>query len=115
MKSERKRLILVGALLVVAVGVYWFWGRSPSPLSDGIAFVCVATGETFRIDRDDLTTTYPVPNPETNQRTLLPCTTKDGKAYVMGRYAPFVARLEEEKVNKYVDPQTLEILAEPRS
>lgn len=114
MKSEHKKLTIVGALLVIAVGVYWFWGRPRSPISEGIAFVCVATGQTFQIDRDDLPSTYPARNPDTGQRTLLPYLARDGKRYLSPRYAGYLARLEEEKVNKYVDPETLEILDAPR-
>ncbi len=52
------------------------------------------------------TTTFPMPNPDTGQRTLLPYEMKDGPLYIHERYRGYVQILSE--VNKHVDPETFE-------
>ncbi len=115
MGPEFKKIIAVVALLVLSGGLLVYFNRSPSPLADSIEFVCVATGKTYRIDREDLPGMFPAENPDTGERTLLPVKTEDGKRIAIPRYAHEALRDPElAKVNKYVDPQTFEILETPR-
>lgn len=111
--GSKKKLILVAALLVVAVGVYWFWGRAPQPLTGSLKFVCVATGKQYTFRRSAAPAALPGTNPDTNENTLLPCSERDGKLYISGSYSRLLHdRLAE--VNRYVDPDTLEVLEAPR-
>jgi len=116
MNSEQKKLILVAVLLVVAGGVYFWFGRPKSPLPDKIAFVCVQTGKIYKIDRDDVPKSFPATNPDTGQATLLPAyqDEEDGKYYASRRYAGALREPQMAEVNKYVDPKTLEVLDTPR-
>ncbi len=114
MKSEQKKLILVVALLAGAVGIYVYVGRSPEPLG-GVRFVCVETGKTVWLDQGDIPSILPATNPRTGRRTLIPATERDGKIYASERYAwGLLAEPEIAEVNKYVDPETLEVLDSPR-
>ncbi len=115
MSSERKKLIVAVALLVVAGGAFWYFNRSGAQLSDSISFVCVASGQTFSISRKDMPSMFPAKNPKTGERTLLPVEERDGKLFVAGRSARLLRDSEQlAKVNKYVDPETLEVLKSPR-
>jgi len=115
MKPEHTKKIVVGAVLVVvAGGIYLLSGRSTPILSDSVAFVCVETGRTYALARDDIPSILPARNPDTGAFTLLPMTENDGKRMVSPRYAGALDDPELAKVNKYVDVQTLEILASPR-
>jgi hypothetical protein len=115
MKPEHKKLAIAIVLLVAAVGVYWVFGRSSEPLAGSIQCVCVATGKPFSLTRDELPQVFPAKNPKTNQMTLFPTESRDGKLYVIHRHAwSLLNDPEVAKVNKYVDPQTLEVLKSPR-
>ncbi|MCK4341014.1 MAG: hypothetical protein KAY37_04745 [Phycisphaerae bacterium] len=117
MKSNRAKIILVVALFVVAFGVYWFWGRSPDPLSSTgkFKYVCVATGKVFTFSRKDIPNVLPGENPDTHEYTLLPVDEREGKLYVIGRYAGLLDDPDYlAEVNKYVHAETLEVLNSPR-
>ncbi len=114
MKPEQKKLVVALVLLVAAVGVYWTFGRSRAPLSDSVNFVCVETGEKFAIARDKIPNVLPAKNPKTHRTTLLPTVDRDGKLFANPRHADALREPELAKVNKYVDPQTLEVLSSPR-
>jgi hypothetical protein len=116
MNSEQKKLILVAVLLVAAGGVYFWFGRPKSPLPNKIAFVCVETGKIYKLDRDDVPKFMPATNPDTGQATLLPAyqDEENGKFYASQHYAYLLREPQLAEVNKYVDPQTLEILESPR-
>jgi uncharacterized protein YbaR (Trm112 family) len=116
MKPEYWKLTLVVVLLAGAVGTYFWFGRTPPPLPSEVKFVCVATGEVFRIARERIPSFLPAKNPNTGERTLLPVVERDGKLFANERHAyGCLSRPEVAEVNKYVDPQTLEILATPRT
>jgi hypothetical protein len=116
MKSEYKKLILAAVILLVAGGVYWFVGRSKPPLPDSVKFVCVSTGEIFSMSQKELPGALPARNPKTGERTLIPVTkAPDGKLVASRRYAHELLRNPElARVNKYVDPETLQVLKVPR-
>lgn len=115
MHSERGKIILIAALLVVAAGVYWFFGRRSAPLSDSIRAVCVVTGEQFSLARDKLPGSLPFKNPKTGQLTLIPIFERDGKLYITQRNAVLIRpRGQLAEVNRYVDRETLEVLHEPQ-
>ena len=114
MHSEQKKLILVVAILAIAVGIYWRYGRARGPLADRVDFVCVATGKKYALARGDIPTILPAKNPKTGQLTLVPCEESDGKLIVKPRYAHLLDEPELAKANKYVDRQTLEVLDAPR-
>ena len=74
--------------------------------------VCVATGETFWLKRAPRIP--PVENPNTGQKTLLPCYKKqDGKLYVDSRYRGLIKQFEKDEVSQYVDPRTLLVRESP--
>ena len=114
MKSEHVKLIVGAGVLVVAIGIYWFFGRSSEPLRGSVEFVCVATGKIYPIAQDKMPSILPAKNPDTGSPTLLPCEKVDGKLVVMRRHAYLLREPELEKANKYVDPQTLEVRTSPR-
>ena len=116
MQAKHWKLIIAAVLLVAAGGLYLKFGRPASALPDRISFVCVETGKVFQFSRADMPTVIPAKNPDTGTETLLPVTKhEDGKWYVDRRYGSGL-RDEEglAKVNKHVDPETLEVLAAPR-
>jgi hypothetical protein len=115
MNSEQSKLILVLVLFVVAGGVYFMWGRPEPVLKQSVPFVCVATGQVYELDRDDVPSFLPAMNPDTQEETLLPVVDRDGSLFVSSRYAaPLTDPERLAKVNKYVDPRTLRVLEEPR-
>jgi hypothetical protein len=114
MKSEHKKLVLALVLLIAAGGVYWRFGRSSAPLPDAVRFVCVETGQVFPIARDKIPSVLPAENPKTHHKTLLPIVEREGKLYANPRHADALREPELAKVNKHVDPQTLEVVRSPR-
>jgi hypothetical protein len=104
--SPRVQLVFVVVVLVVA-GVFFYrsWAGG-SVVNPDINFVCVATGQTFSIDRDKIHS-IPLKNPETGEATLVPCVKRDGKLYMDSHYRGVLKNLKE--VNRYVDEKTLEI------
>ncbi len=105
--EEKKGLAIGGAIacLVVAGAIKWSQ-RERDIFPPETGFFCVVTGDVFWIDPMK-TTTCPMPNPKTGERTLLPYERKeDGKLYIRERYTRLVNYLKE--VNKYVDPETFE-------
>lgn len=114
MNSEQKKLILVALLLVVAVGLYFYFGREPSTVPDTVKFVCVETGKLYTLNRDDVPSLLPAVNPDTQAKTLIPVYEENGKLYISGRRAGLLSMPDVAKVNKYVDPDTLEVLTSPR-
>lgn len=114
MSKNARLVILAVGLLVVAGAIYWYAGRATSPLTGSVRYVCMATGEQFTFSRDKLPNTTPGANPKTGELTLVPVGEVDGKLIVSG---PGVWALKDPRfaeVNRYVDPDTLEVLAAPR-
>ena len=115
MNSDQKKIAVVVLLLIVAVGTYFYFGRSSGPLPDTVKFVCVATGKVYNLSRDKVPSILPATNPSTGEKTLIPAVEENGKVYASERYAPgLLADPELAKVNKYVDPKTLEVRTSPR-
>lgn len=108
MEIQPGKLIAAIVLLVVAAGIFWFYGRQPSVLPSQYNFVCVETGESYVISKRDMKV-IPAINPDTGKRTLLPVTEgEDGRIYISERYRlAIVDRLREE--NYWVDPRTFEV------
>ncbi|MBU0641179.1 MAG: hypothetical protein KKB50_20155 [Planctomycetes bacterium] len=108
--AERKKEIAVGVVVVLALVFLVYRLRGNSPLPSSANFVCVATGKMFSIDRDDIRQ-VPLTNPDSGERTLVPCYERDGKLYVRSHYRGAVQRLSD--VNQYVDPESLEVRTSP--
>jgi hypothetical protein len=103
-------LILIAAIVLI-VG-YMMWSTSgESAIPDKARFVCVASGEEFRIGPEEMPTMLPMRHPQTGEATLLPCFEKDGRLYVSRRCGRMLKDLRD--VNKFVDPETLEIRNDP--
>ena len=75
----------------------------------GIA-VCVATGRTYTIDRDDINT-LPVKNPDTGERSLVPCVKREGRLYADAHYRGLLQAFGE--VNQHVDEDTMVVRMGP--
>jgi hypothetical protein len=110
-KSDKAKAVLAGVLVVAAVAVFWLRMGKSHPLAERISFVCVSTGKTFSIDRNKING-IPAENPETHQRTLLPCYQEDGQLYVSRRYAGPLSK-ELKDANHHVDPKSLQVRTTP--
>ncbi|MBN1513008.1 MAG: hypothetical protein JXB13_13415 [Phycisphaerae bacterium] len=109
--NPRVQVGLIVAALVVAGLLAWrALGPAESPIGDTISFVCVATGKTYNIDRDEVES-IPLKNPDNGKATLLPCVRRDGKLIVDPHYRGALKDLAE--VNQYVDTNTLEVKSAP--
>ena len=108
--SQRSKLWLAVVILVVAAGYATYQLTRRGPVSSTVSLVCAATGKTFRMDRDELIM-IPMRNPDTGERTLLPCHEEEGGLYVNSRYRGALDQLGEN--NRYVDPETLAVRTSP--
>ncbi len=105
MGNNRTKVIFAVVLLLGAgLLVFRQYSASSGPLENRLLFVCVATGDTFTLDREDVVM-IPAKNPNTDELTLLPATREDGELRVHARYRGSLQRLREK--NEYVDPETL--------
>lgn len=113
LKQNAGKLGVVTVLLIAAIAFFSFGGGGGTPSRSGkIQFVCVATGETFWLERKPRA--FPAENPDTGQKTLLPCSEgEDGTISVSRRLRSEIERLEKDGVNKYIDPKTLTVRAAP--
>ncbi len=102
--------LIVAALVVAGLLAWRAWGSAESPIGDTISFVCVATGKTYNINRNDVGS-IPLKNPATGKATLLPCVLRDGRLFVGSQCRGALAELAE--VNQYVDTNTLEVKSAP--
>lgn len=114
MTADQKKLSVAVGLLVVAGGVYFFVGRKTTGVPSSVKYVCVATGEIKSFSRDDIPPDLPAVNAKTGQATLLPIVEQNGKMYVDRHYSSALRGPDLAKVNKYVDPESLEVLKSPR-
>ena len=89
MNAKVGKIALAVVLFIVAIGVFWIYGRTPSVLPSSVRFVCVATGERFSIGRSNLRT-FPAKNPKTKELTLLPIYEEQGKFLVAAHYGNYV-------------------------
>ncbi|GIK16382.1 MAG: hypothetical protein L6Q93_03315 [Phycisphaerae bacterium] len=110
-KPTVKQSVLLGlGLVALMVSGYLVFRSDPSQprLPGEVDFVCVKSGERFVLDRKaPECKVIPARNPKTSERTLIPCSLKDGKWIVIDHYRSAVTNLAGE--NRYVDPETLEI------
>ena len=107
--NQKFKLGAAVVLLVVAGGLLLLFRRSDT-ISRSVNFVCVASGQTFTIDRKRIDE-VPLANPKTGERTLLPCYLDDGVLRVSPRYRNSLLALAEK--NLYVDPNTLAVRSKP--
>jgi hypothetical protein len=105
--GDKKKLVVAIGLFVVAAAIFAIWMRPSEPLSNTVRFVDVSTGKSYQISRNNIPSIFPVPNPDSGTRTLLPIEERDGKTYILARYRDFLAQVEKE--NRYVDAKTLEV------
>ena len=105
-----KQIKIIAAIVVLAVaGVLAYRSMSDEtnlPTSSG--FVCVETGKIFELSLDDVAM-IPAPNPDTGQRTLLPCSMGDDGKYHVGEQFRGSLTGSLADVNQFVDVQSLEV------
>jgi hypothetical protein len=107
--SQKLKLGAAVVLFVAAGGLLMYFWRS-DPIAPSVNFVCVATGKTFAIDRTRIEE-VPMRNPQTGEKTLLPCYLDEGVLRVSPRYRDSLTALAEK--NLYVDPKTLAVRSKP--
>lgn len=112
MNSSHWKLIVAVVLLLGAAGVWWYYNAGQSGIPDSIRYVDIATGEFVWIRRSQTPSVLPGKNPRSGEHTLLPVTTgEDGHLYVSERHGRACLRDPEvAKLNKHVDPTTLELI-----
>ena len=107
-RNRGKLSVALAVVAVLGVGVVLYGQlRGARPLPNTVKFVCVATGKTYGFDRTRTSTVLPARNPDTGERTLLPCYAKDGALYVVPRYSSALTELGDK--NQYVDTETLAV------
>lgn len=115
MNAQAGKLTLAVVLLLGAGAVYFVYLRQPALKPSHVRFVDISTGKIVSIHESKTPRFMPGENPSTGERTLLPVEQEDGVLRATRRYAYHVLRDPEyAKVNRYVDPDTLEVLKEPR-
>lgn len=108
--KHKNKLIIVAVCLIAAVGVYAIRGGGEKKVRpDKIPFVCVETGKIYWIERKKGTVSFPLENPETHHRTLLPARQENGQWYVVRRYASGMSVPAKNGWVKAVDPETLRV------
>ena len=109
-KSTTGLAVIAGVILLAAGFLFFRNLGSNDPargLPNQIACVCVATGDIFYINREDLSE-VPAENPKTKERTLVPVMKdEDGSFRVSSHRAVIVKDLGEK--NKFVDLDTLKV------
>lgn len=106
-RSKGLKIGIALVLMAVAVGI-WYWNRPQRQFPSEWTFVCVATGKVFSIPNEGRVREFPLENPETRERTLLPCSKhEDGSYYISSRWRDAVRQLGD--ANKTVDPETLKV------
>ena len=115
MDEGAKKNLKIGVSAVVLLGaVGYAWSvlkPDPPPIPGQRTFVCVVTGERFELRTEDVFY-VPAPNPKTGEETLVPCKMVGDKLVVSSHYRGVVLG-EFKDINKYVDPNTLEVLPGP--
>ena len=108
--SPKGKLTLAALVFVIAGALLIYnFGRGGA-LPSGIQFVCVATGQTFRVDRTEINA-VPFKNPKTGEYTLLPCKSENGVTKIDPHYRQALVALGEK--NRYVDNDTLVVRSAP--
>lgn len=109
--SDRFKVLLAVVFLAVAGGLIYYQVRGGTSLSEEVNFVCVASGQTFDLDRNSVST-IPAKNPKTGRATLMPCYREDdGVLHISPRYREELLKLGEE--NQYVDLESLAVRTSP--
>jgi len=103
----------VGLLGIVAVVMMYrsftAGDRVPNP---DYPVVCVATGELFELDPDDVTG-FPAVNPKTGQATLLPYEKREDGLYVNAHFREAFELDSIKEANHYVDVESLRVTRTP--
>lgn len=103
-------LKIVAVVLVIVALFIGYRAMFAGGPTDDFRMVCIATGETYWMSRDELVQ-LPAQNPDTGQRTLLPCVERDGELYVSSRYGDALRSGSIKELNQYVDTETLRVRA----
>jgi hypothetical protein len=106
LNSKHVKLIAAAGLFVVGGVLLYFNLSRPGALPDQVQFVCVVSGETFYIDRDEVR--VPAANPSTGEPTLVPCYEDTNGVIRVSEHFRFAVDELGEK-NRYVDPETLAV------
>lgn len=103
--TRRRAFIAAGGAALMMAVIAVAWGGDDEIPTDA-NFICVRTGDRFNLDISEVGI-IPAANPETAQRTLLPCAWNDeGRLSIDEHYrAVLDGRLAG--VNHWVDPTTL--------
>jgi hypothetical protein len=112
LKANAGKLSIAVVLLGGAIVLFVLQAGGEPSRSGKVQFVCVATGEMFWLERQPRV--LPAENPETGQRTLVPCgPADDGSTHVSRRDRGLIEQFERDGVNKYVDSKTLVVRESP--
>ncbi len=115
MKGNAKKLVTAIALLGIAAGVYFVFGRSSSSISNSNEFICVETGQVYTLSGSDIPAIMPAANPDTGRFTLLPLDQRSGGQSVVKLFIYEALQDPEFKeLCKYVDHHTYKVLDTPR-
>jgi len=102
LKANAGKLGLAAVLLIAAIAFLAFGGGGRPSRSGKSQFVCVATGETFWLER------------KPRKLPVVPChENEDGTISVSSRARSAVRQLDEAGVNQYVDSKTLVVRGAP--
>ncbi len=105
-RNRGKLSVLLAAVALIAVGVVVYGQlRGARVVPNTVKLVCVATGKVYSFNRDQVSTVLPARNPDTGERTLLPCYEENGVLHVAPRYSYALTELGDK--NRYVDTETL--------
>ncbi len=112
-KANAGKIALVVVLIAAAIALFAFQNAEAPKRSGQVEYICVKTGKTFWFKRSP--TVLPRENPETHEKTLVPChQTEDGQLVIDPRQRAVIQQLEKNGLNKYVDPETLVVRKNPQ-
>ncbi len=112
-KTNAGKIALVVIVLAAAIAMFAFQGSEKPARTGQVEYVCVKTGKTFWFKREP--TILPRENPETHEKTLVPChETEDGQLVIDPRQRAVIQQLEKDGINKFVDPETLVVRKNPQ-
>lgn len=107
--TVKQGLVGTGAVVVLVASGFLILGRGGAAVAipDVMDLVCVKTGKTFHIKRNQINM-IPAKNPDTGTRTLLPYEKRDTGLFIKERYTgALTGDLLSE--NQYVDIETFAI------
>ena len=104
----RKRAYIAGGVAAFAIAVVVVAWSGDDGVPTDANFICVRTGVRFNLVIADVAI-IPAANPETGQRTLLPCAWDDERRLCVDEHYRAVLDGRLAGVNHWVDPVTLRV------